>query len=309
MRTSISKAGAAAIISVIACSAWADVAGPISLPAPDMFPEGIALANDGTAYVGSLARREIWQVDTKTGIAEPFIGKDADLMSVIGVHVNAAQDTLYACSSDPAQQYDGRPTELVSFDLSSGDVIARYPFPEGGLCNDISELADGTILATDSVHPRIMSLHQDGAFDEWLRDEQFRAEGFALNGIAVSDDQVFTGVFATGALYKIDTSADALMAEQIKIDRPIAGPDGIEVLDARTLIVVEGMAASVLRVQLSEDLLSGTVQNLSQDFQVPTTLALSGDQAIVVQGQLGRFFGMDPSPVEPFELAVISLVR
>jgi hypothetical protein len=309
MRSPILKTGIATVFGFAACTAAADISGPISLPALDMFPEGIALIEDGTAYVGSLARGEIWKVDTKTGTAEAFIGNEADLMSVIGVYVNNAETTLYACSSDPAQQHGGRSTELVSFNLTNGSVASRNPFPDGGLCNDISELADGTILATDSVHPRIMGLNPDGSFSEWLRDEQFRAEGFSLNGIAVGGDNVFVGVFATGALYNIDASADTPAATQIRLNRPLAGPDGIEVSMRNTLIVVEGMAASVSRVRLSDDLLSGTVQKISEGFQVPTTVALAGDQAIVVQGQLGRFFGMDPSPVEPFELAIIPIAK
>lgn len=284
--------------------AAADISGPIALPPADMFPEGIGLADDGTAYVGSLARNEIWAIDIMTHSAVLFAGEEADLMSVLGVYVNASQELLYVCSSDPAQKHEGRHTELVALSLSDGEVESRYAFPEGGLCNDIAELADGTILATDSVHPRIMALKTDASFEEWIRDPQFKADGFGLNGIAVSGDTVVVGVFSTGNLFEIDTSRSPLAVQPLKLERPLKGPDGIEFLPSGDLIVVEGMDASVAHVSMS-----GSIETISSGFDVPTTLAVSGGQGIVVQGQLGRFFGMDPSPVEPFELKVIPVPK
>lgn len=294
-------------VSAAAQSAIADQQSIIPLPNEDFFPEGIALSGGGIAYVGSLARGEIWAIDTVDGEASLFAGAEADLMSVLGIHVSASGTTLYACSSDPAQQHAGRAPELVAFDLADSRVTARYPFPEGGLCNDISELEDGTILVTDSAHPRIMALDSTGGFTEWLRDEQFQAEGFALNGIAVSGETVFVGVYATGALFSIQTDTDSPEVVPISLDRPLAGPDGIEALGNGDLLIAEGHSNTLSVIRLSQDMSSGIIEPVATGFQTPTTVAANGDMAFVVQGQLGRFFGMDPSPVEPFELAVVPL--
>lgn len=294
-------------VSAAVQSVFADQQGIIPLPNEDFFPEGIALSVDGIAYVGSLARGEIWAIDTATGDASLFAGAEADLMSVLGVHVSASGTTLFACSSDPALQHAERAPELVAFNLADSRVTARYPFPEGGLCNDISELEDGTILVTDSAHPRIMALDSIGDFTEWLRDEQFQAEGFALNGIAVSGETVFVGAYATGALFAIQTDSDGAEAVPISLERPLAGPDGIESLGSGDLLVAEGQSNTLSLIRVSQDMSSGIIEPVATGFQTPTTVAANGDKAFVVQGQLGRFFGMDPSTVEPFELAVVPL--
>lgn len=226
-------------------------------------------------------------------------------MSVLGVHLDEKGETLYVCSSDPAQKHDGRAPELVAFDIQDGTVSSRHPFPEGGLCNDIAELDDGTILVTDSVYPRIMSLDTSGKFGEWLRDEQFRAEGFALNGISVAGSVVYAGVYATGQLFTINTTGSP-SAAPVALDRPLAGPDGIEVFGS-SLLVAEGQTGTLSLIKLSDDLSSGTVSPVANGFQTPTSVAVDGNKAYVVQGQLGRFFGMDTSPVQPFELAVVPL--
>jgi len=299
------------VLSVVlsSCASSTQTAPSLQFPPSDMFPEGIGIAADDQAYVGSLARSEIWQIDINTGASSVFTKGDADLMSVLGVHVSRDQNRIYACSSDPAQRFNGRGSELVSFDRASGLVYARYSLPGGGLCNDIAELADGTILVTDSVAPRILALTPDGNFLQWVEDSRFAVEGFGLNGIATVDNAVYVGVFATGSIFKIDTTTDELPVLPVVLNRPLAGPDGIVVLENGNLLVVEGQTNSVSRVLLEPSGTEGRVEVLADNLEGPTTAAINKGQAIVVQGQLGRFFGMDSSPVVPFELRVIDLPR
>jgi len=302
MRYAVSAAVlAGAVLALSPANASAQDAYIILQPA-DMFAEGIAGAPDGDLFVGSLARGEIWRLGRNTHTHHVFASPESGLMSVIGVHVSRDGERVYACSSDPAGLHPGRNTELFVFDRASGAVLGRYEFPGGGLCNDIAERADGTVLATDSFQPRILALTPDGAFTEWLRDEAFAGEGFSLNGIAEIGEAVYTVKYNSGQLFRIDEDAQGRHIREVELDRPLAGPDGLELLDDGSLLVVEGHAGALSRIRFSEDGMSGNVESVADGYDVPTTVAAWGGAAYVVEGQLDHFFGMDPSAPGPFRV-------
>jgi len=278
----------------------------IHLPGDDFYPEGIAIAPDGDVFVGSLERGEIWRIPSGGG-AQRFADTSANLMSVIGVHVSGDGKRLYACSSDPAQRFGGRPPEVVVFDTASGRALHRSAFPDGGLCNDMTEMADGTILVTDSFHPRIFAMRKEATgvtFGEWLRDDRFAGEGISLNGIADAGDAIYVVKYSGGEMLRIVRNGDNTIIDKVDLGRPLAGPDGLELLSDGTLLVVEGFSGSLSRITLAADGLSGTVRTVGESYLGPTTVAASNGEAYVVQGQLDRFFGIEKSPPEPFSIRV-----
>lgn len=279
----------------------------IHLPGDDFYPEGVAIAPNGDVFVGSLGRSEIWRIPSGTVAAERFVDASANLMSVIGVHVSADGKRLYACSSDPAQRFGGRPPEVVVFDAASGRTLHRSEFPDGGLCNDMTEMADGTILVTDSFNPRLLAMEKGAegvSFGEWLRDDRFAGEGISLNGIAATGEAIYVVKYSSGEMLRIVRNGDSATIGEVDLGRPLAGPDGLELLSDGTLLVVEGHSASLSRITLAADGLSGTVRAVGESYLVPTTVAARDGEAYVVQGQLDRFFGSETSPPEPFSIRV-----
>jgi len=280
----------------------------IALPPADMYPEGIGMAANGDIYVGSLKRSEIWRVDGTSGAASLFAGAEAGLMSVIGVHVSADGDRIYACSSDIRTEQAGTKTELVVLDRADGTVLARHAFPGGGFCNDIAERADGTILATDSFVPRILALRPGGGFGEWLRDDSFAGEGISLNGIAEIDGYVYVVKFSSGEMLRIDDSGATPRIEAVDLGRPLARPDGLELLSDGRLLLIEAGSGSLLRIAFTDGGLAGDVETIRADYLTPTTVAARNGEAFVVQGQLDRLFGRNPTPAVPFEIRVTPLL-
>lgn len=215
--------------------------GEVPLPGDALYPEGIGVSQSGDLYVGSLSEHQILKLDRQTLKIQRFSGPDADLMSVIGVYVSRDDSAVYACSSDPKGVHPGRRSEIVAFDSQSGSVTRKAALPEGGLCNDIAELDDGTILVTDSFGGRILAwAPQSEALNVWAQSPEFLGEGFNLNGIVGVDDAVFAVKYNSGELFRFTMSEGSVTYEKVLLARTLNGPDGLERIGDKKLLVVEG---------------------------------------------------------------------
>lgn len=309
------------ITSVVALSAafltgaaLADTA--ITLPDPGFAPEGIAADSDGALFTGSLTQGRIVRVVPETGVVTDFAAPGANgMVSVVGMHV--AGDLVFACSSDPgASALTGTAAPaLVVFDRQSGEATGRYELPEGGgFCNDIAEMPDGTILATDSFAPRIYALRPGSErLDVWLEDARFVGEGFNLNGIAHDAGAVYVLRYSTGSMHRIEVDADgsAGAVTEVALPAPFKAPDGLTALGGGRFLVVEGGGLQAgARGALTGVRLEGataTIETIAADLDVPTTAVVVGDIAYVVEGQLDHLFDPAAGAPEPYRILSINL--
>ena len=276
----------------------------VPLPGSAFYPEGIGISSSGDLYVGSLSERRILRLDRQTRQIEQFSAPDADLLSVIGVHVSKDDRTVYACSSDPKGVHSGRRSEIVALDIQTGSVVRRAALPEGGLCNDVAELEDGTVLVTDSFGGRILALPpQSSALAVWVQSPEFVGQGFNLNGIVSLGDEVYAVKYNSGELFRFSRSQGSTSYEAIQLSRRLNGPDGLEQIGENRLLVVEGLTGTISMI----DVTTGVVSTLAENLDSPTTAAIHDRYAYVVQGQLDHFFGMTQQPPKPFALKRIRL--
>lgn len=284
----------------------------IALPDPNFAPEGIAIAADGTIYTGSLTQGALIAIDPDTREVTPFAASGANgMVTTVGVHVTHDDRRVIACSSDPGfGVHTGKAAPaLVAFDRASGGALGRYEIPGGGFCNDIAELADGTLLVTDSFSPRIYALAPGAeALSLWLEDDRFVSDGIALNGIAVANGAVYVVQYDAGGLFRAELTADGRPGaiSQIQLDRKLDFPDGLLALDDGRLLVVEGGGLSKgARGALSVVSLEGTqgaLSTLADDLNVPTTAAVHGDRLYVVEGQLDHLFDPEAGAPDPYRI-------
>ena len=293
--------------------------GAIDLPDPGFAPEGISASADGTLYAGSITQGRIVAISAAHGRVSEFAPAGLNgMVSVIGVHVTTDGARVAACSSDPgAGALTGQAAPaLVLFDRATGAPAGRYELPEGGVfCNDIAELPDGTLLATDSFVPRIYALRPGaGALETWFEDDALQVEGFNLNGIAVDDDAVWVLRYGAGELLRIPLGHDmaAGAAEVQPLARPIHGADGLNALGHGRFLVVEGggltagARGNLLGVTLRPDG-PAQVDVLAADLNVPTTAHVVGGTAFVVEGQLDHLFDPEAGPADPYRVLRIPL--
>lgn len=233
-------------------------------------------------------------------------------MTVVGVRVSADGQLLYACSSDPGfgKLTGSAKPAITAFRIADGTPAGRFELPGGGFCNDLTELGDGTILATDSFKPRIYAV-SNGAIRVWLEDTRFEGKGFNLNGIAAVSGAVYVVRYNTGSLYRITVNPDGSAGEvsEVTLSRTLRSPDGLSAVSSIELIVVEGgglhagALGSLARIRLDRH--AGDVDVIADGLKVPTTAALWNGRAYVVEGQLDTLFDKTAGPPEAFRVRAI----
>lgn len=295
----------------LSCAAQAEDA--FTLPGETTFPEGITMASDGTAYVGSVYEGRIFRRQPGATQAEPFIKAGSNgLVSAIGMLLDENKGTLWVCSSDPGV---GRLTghakpALLAFDAATGSDKGRYALPGGGFCNDIAMDSKGAVYVTDSFAPRILRL-KPGAdkLEVMFRDDRFQTAQFGLNGLTFTDDNtLYVVTYVEGGLYRLSLNdeGDVSSVRKMTTDRPLVLADGLKTLSKDRLLLVEGNGA-LTRLSLRAD--KADIDVVKDGFIAPTTVAVQGGKAWLVEGQLNKLFVKDgPQPAKlPFSIQKVDL--
>jgi streptogramin lyase len=287
--------------SLVAC---ADEPQPdlLALPGQAYFPESVHAGADGTLYVGSLATGQVVAIDPSHGATEPRTVIAAGAHGVTGVTgVLATDDTLWLCSVDTTFQ---RPTEVRSFTLA-GEPRASFPLAANYFCNDLAFDKQGNLYATDSFSGTVQRLRAGApAFETLVQDPRLAPAtqgAFGLDGIVIADNTIYVNKLDTSQLFRI--GEDGAIAE-ITVTPPLSGPDGMRGLDANTLLVVDGAANRLSKLEITGT--TATSTPLSSDLDQPTAVAISRGSAWVSEGQLGRLF-TGQTPNLPFSVTRVAL--
>lgn len=284
----------------------------LELPGERFFPEGIAIAIDGRLFVGSFATGAIVRFADESSTAESLVSADGPLNNVIGMVFDEKRQLLWACNSNISSR---RGASLVGIDPQSGQITVSHAFPSGGesFCNDVTVDEQGDVFATDSFGHRIMRLPAKSAttadaLSVWVEAPAFQvAPGeFGLNGITNLSRNIYTVVYATGTLLRIPINPDgsAGTVEALTMAEPLAGPDGLKILGADTLGVVENRADRLTALTLrGREAVARVIKRFPDD---PTTFdwELSPIAGWVVLSQFDALFANPPrEPKLPFCLA------
>lgn len=283
-----------------------DARAAINLPGSSFYPEGIAAASDGTFYVGSVGTGAIVRVPPHALGTETFVPA-RQAFAVYGMVVDEARGTLWACTWDdnlvPAQ-----PSYLTGYSLATGAVTGSFVMPSDvGACNDVTVDAAGNVYASDSFGNAIVKLPLGGtALTPWSTDPAYAPtqEGnFTLNGIALNPQGgLYVVKYDTGDLFSVPILADGSAGAPVKIPvtPALAFPDGLEVIDSNTLLVVEHETHQVVTVKLANG--AGTKEVINDTLVLPTNAVIAGGSAWVIESQMDYLFGAPGSPSLPFRV-------
>jgi streptogramin lyase len=245
--------------------------------------ENLTSSQDGAVYFGSTAKGTIYRAAPGASQAEPWIqASTAGLTNVLGVLADDKTNTLWVCQNSTGGR--GAPTvgqtALRSFDLKTGAAKGTYPFPSnGGVCNDMTIAADGTVYATESFANRIHRLRAGAtALDVWATDQRFAG----IDGIAIlADGAVYVNTFFSGEIFRIPVSGDGSAGTIAKIETsmPLSRPDGLRTVGPRTLIQAEGQGRFT---ELTIDGNRAEVRVVKDGLSGATGVTLVGDTALVL---------------------------
>jgi len=277
----------------------------IQLP-PDFGPEGIAIGNGHTFYVGSLAAATPGQIlagDLRTGKFTELVPPSGRLAA--GIKFDARTNYLFVAGATSGG--------ATVYDADSGKEIAFYQFLPPGVpgINDVVVTRKAAYF-TDTTRPFLgrVALGAGGQLGEGKLiplPPNFGVQGGCAggtpraNGIAATSDEKHLILVHTseGQLYLLDT--ETLTPVPIHVSggdfaggAAVCSGDGL-LLDGRILYVVQAVFNRVAVIRLSNDYRSGVVMHyLTQPFasnpalQLPTTIANFGNALYAVT------FGLAP---------------
>lgn len=301
---------AAVLIGAVLIGAVAQASPPahILVGGARIFPESLTSSADGSVIIGSIMQQAIFRAPPGADHAGPWIASGtAGLRNVFGVFADDRSNTLWACSNtfDPTgarswwRAWWPAPATLYAFDLKTGAHKAHFDFPSrGGFCNDIAVARDGTIYATDTNNMQVVRLRKGAAeLEIWAGNGAFGPPGGLVDGIAILGRRVLVGTLASSKLFSVPILSDGSAGRivEVRLDRPLARPDGIRSFGGDSLLIAEGGSGGRLsRVTLRGD--SGTLTVLKSGFpDGPVSVTVVGTTAYLLEGQLGSL--MRPAPV------------
>lgn len=303
-RITLLAAWMAVAASVLATPLGAGGGLPEKIALPDGFrPEGIAISQNGTFYVGSIPTGAIYRGSLKTGEGELINQGAATGRASIGIELHDGR--LYVAGGSTGSGF--------VFSARSGRLLKTYRFTTetDTFVNDVV-VARGAAYFTDSRRPFLYRVpiashghhghgHPREATAIPLSGAIVYVAGNNANGIDKSRDGRTLIIVQTnvGKLFTVNPRTG--LTREIVLDEPVVNGDGI-LLDGRTLYVVQNRDNKVAVVRLSRRLRSGDVQMhiTDPDFDVPTTIDDFGKRLYAVNA---RFRPTPPPPDFDYWLA------
>jgi sugar lactone lactonase YvrE len=254
----------------------------IQLPA-DFGPEGIAVGNGTTFYIGSLNPATSGQIlvgDLRTGELAELVAPSG--VPAIGIKHDPRSNLLFV-----ARGGSGMGTV---FDAASGDVVASYQFQTAPtFINDVVVTRDAAYF-TDSAAPFLYRVALGPGGEPAAGATRIPLPGdFRTNGIvaAANGEHLLVVNGADTRLYRLDTATSTVVVVDVGGDT-LPNADGL-LLDGKTLYVVQNFRNRVAVVKLSPDYLSGAITRfITEPFtsnpltKVPTTIADFGNSLYAV---------------------------
>ncbi len=274
-----------------------------------VFPESLTSTADGTIIIGSMDHGTVYRATPGATKATPWIAAGPNgLGRVLGVLADNAANTLWLCTNDTDPK--GTSAELKAFDLKTAAPKASYPFPGGGLCNDIAVARDGTTYATDTRGGRILALKPGAtALAVWGAD----AKWVGIDGIALlNNGAVLFNNVRENQLVRVDVKPDgtAGAATLLALSQPIAGPDGMRTLPDGSIILAENRSGKIDIVNIDGD--KASIETIKDGFRfTPTAVTVAGDTAWVLEAKFA--YRNDPAlkdkDPEPFGATAVQLPK
>lgn len=272
----------------------------IAFNASELYPEGIAYSKkQDVFFVSSLHYGKIGKV-TRKGVYTEFI-TDTDLVSTIGIHTNERANLLYVCVSDPgvSVKTDAKTqmklAKLIAYDLTTGKRkfaadLGALNTSGGNFANDVDFDTQGNCYVTNSASPIIYKITKAGKASIFATSENWKKEGFNLNGIVVHPSGYLIAIQSnTGELYKISIQNPT---EITKINTDlILGGDGIFLNGKNELVVISNSKKEVFQLNSTDDFASAKVlKTAPTEMTFPTTGIFVKGKYYVLNAKLNEIF-------------------
>ena len=299
----------------------------VTIAQPGLYPEGTQYDDNQQHFlVSSQTAGRVGQVDDKG--AYKVFADDPQLVSTIGLHLDAARGRLLAAVSDPGYNPDrtsaatkGKLAAVAIFDRATGaktgyvDLGGLRPNYAGHFANDIAVDGQGNAYVTDSFAPIIYKIDAQGAATVFLENPALAAPAgmFGLNGIVYHPNgYLLVAKSDKGALLKVpldspDKFTEVKLLAMGTTALNLSGADGLQLVDNTTLLVACNAQGQVYRLASPDDFTNvRRTGSFATGAVYPTTMARrTGQSSYVLYSNLDALQKQLP-PVAQFELTQLA---
>jgi len=279
----------AAAFALAALTVPALAATDVVVDAPMAFPESLTSTPNGTLYIGSLGRGEVYRALPGQKRATTWISKQAgNFGMVLGVLADAKSGTLYVCDDQGDHAY------LKTFSLKSAGLLKTHEFPGGGFCNDIA-LKGKDAYVTDTKGGRVLKLEAGSdALTVWYVNDKSDP---SLDGLVWQGDTLYTNTYNGNHVIAVPMKADGSAGQgtNLATSLDVYQPDGMRLSAAGKILMVEGRGKDG-NGRLDEVTVSGntaTIRVIKDHYMLPTAVTTVGSTAYVLEAKLN--YQRDPA--------------
>lgn len=281
----------------ILCAAEPDV---ISIPSKNLFPESITSTADGSIIIGSYGTNSVWRIPIGGRSAAKWIDVSNSMGPLLGVLADEKSGRLLVCKAG-----------VKTFDLKTGAPKEVLTIPTANpFCNDLAVRNDGSIYVTDTNGAKVFMFPKGKTGAVEVASDPLLA---GVDGVAfLSDpDKLYVNSVTSGKLLGLDLGKDGKVTKitDLKLSRPLQGPDGMRPIDGKRLIIAEGAGRTAMAVPNGDSVEVTTLKEGGMDGGTPGVTVTKG-MGWTIEGKLRQRDANNPDADKgPFRLFPVPLKK
>ena len=299
------KWAASANVLAAACALYAADPAIISIASKNLFPESITSTADGAIIIGSYGTSTVWRIPPGENNAAQWIDASNTKGPLLGVLADEKSGRLLVCQAG-----------VKTFDLKTGAAKETLTIPTANpFCNDLAVRNDGSLYITDTTGAKIFRFAKGTTtpFAETAVEVASDPLLAGADGLAfLSDpDKLYVNTVTTSKLLRLDLAKDGKVNKitELKLSRPLQGPDGMRPIDGKRLIIAEGNGRTAMGVPDGDNVEITTLKEGGMEGGTPAVTVTKG-MGWTIEGKLRQRDAKDPDADKgPFRLFPVPLPK
>ena len=300
------KWAAGANILAAACALYAAGPAVITIASKNLFPESITSTSDGAIIIGSFGTSTVWRIPRGENIASQWIDASKNKGPLLGVLADEKSGRLLVCQAG-----------VKTFDLKTGAAKEELTIPTANpFCNDLAVRKDGSLFITDTVGAKVYMFPKGTTTPFATTAVEVASDPLlaGADGLAFLNDpdKLYVNTVTTSKLLRLDLAKDgkATKVTELKLSRPLQGPDGMRAIDGKRLIIAEGSAnRTAMGVPNGDSVEITTLKEGGMEGGTPAVTVTKG-MGWTIEGKLSQRDAKNPDADKgPFRLFPVTLPK
>ncbi len=272
----------------------------ISIPSKNLFPESITSTSEGAIIIGSFGTSTVWRIPPGENNAAQWIDSSNTKGPLLGVLADERSGRLLVCQAG-----------VKTFDLKTGAARETLTIPTANpFCNDLAVREDGSIYVTDTTGAKIFRFAKGATAGVEVASDPLLA---GADGLAFLSDpnKLYVNTVTTNKLLRLDLAKDGTVTKitDLKLSRPLQGPDGMRPIDGKRLLIAEGIGRTAMGVPDGDSVEITTLKEGGMEGGTPAVTVVKG-MGWTVEGKLRQRDAKNPEADKgPFRLFPVPLPK